>query len=72
MTAGPFLGEFVCTFCGCSAALGPANPATHPCVCEACCEENADGHEYTYDGRWECQHCGVEPPRDFFDDMGDY
>lgn len=46
--------DYSCQVCGveCSCAPQPPDRA----ICESCCEESEDGHDYEY-CEWERQHC---------------
>lgn len=56
--------DFSCRVCGVQCDITPDPPA------RAVCPEHCEDHEYVYiagERRHACNHCGQEPPLDWYD-----
>lgn len=64
MTSAPAI-DFSCHICGVQCDMAPFLPD------RAVCPDHCEDHEYIYDS-WDrkhyCNHCGAEPPFDWWDE----
>lgn len=59
--------DFSCRVCGAMCDSAPDLPAR--AICEKCCEDGDDGHNYVYDRARRskfCRHCDARIPDDYY------